>query len=243
MRYLLTLLVLSIGLSSMAQENSVGDVVGSVIDIESREYLYSAVVCLAAPGVKYLARTDFDGNFRINDVPIGLYSMHIRLYGDTLKDIQVEIIPDGITFLGEIEFRSTLNFIGCPTMPGYFYGLASETLPVKLISTELETVPITRHVSYLVPEYTTDVRTFSTGEIIVRGSREGDVLYLIDGVKTPNQSAIPLASIDEVRIYTNGIPAKYGDTMGGVVSIRTKSYFDLVRERESRHSGYVYRSW
>jgi hypothetical protein len=36
-------------------------------------------------------------------------------------------------------------------------------------------------------------------------------------------------------IYTGGIPAKYGDTMGGVVVLETKGYFDLLRERKYKN--------
>jgi hypothetical protein len=32
-------------------------------------------------------------------------------------------------------------------------------------------------------------------------------------------------------VYAGGIPAKYGDAMGGVIVLETKSYFDLYRER------------
>jgi hypothetical protein len=34
-------------------------------------------------------------------------------------------------------------------------------------------------------------------------------------------------------VYTGGLPAKYGDTLGGVVVMETKGYFDLYRQWEA----------
>jgi hypothetical protein len=35
-------------------------------------------------------------------------------------------------------------------------------------------------------------------------------------------------------VYSGAIPAKYGDTTGGVVVMETLSYFDLLREYNNR---------
>jgi outer membrane receptor protein involved in Fe transport len=34
-----------------------------------------------------------------------------------------------------------------------------------------------------------------------------------------------------VSIYTGGLPAKYGDTTGGVVAVETKTYFDFYNQK------------
>jgi hypothetical protein len=36
-----------------------------------------------------------------------------------------------------------------------------------------------------------------------------------------------------MQLYTGGLPAKYGDTLGGVVVMESKSYFDLYRAWQS----------
>ena len=83
----------------------------------------------------------------------------------------------------------------------------------------------------LVASMTSDVKVNDDGEMMFRGSRSGDMLYLIDGVKTGNVGPMPSCAIGNVTVYAGGIPAKYGDTMGGVIVLETKSYFDLYRER------------
>ena len=71
------------------------------------------------------------------------------------------------------------------------------------------------------------------GELVFRGARKGDMLYLMDGVKTTSIGNVPSSSIGRMMVYTGGLPAKYGDTLGGVVVMESKSYFDLYRKWEA----------
>lgn len=41
---------------------------------------------------------------------------------------------------------------------------------------------------------------------------------------------IPGLAIGAMKVYTGGVPAKYGDVNGGVIVVETKSYFDLSKE-------------
>ena len=58
----------------------------------------------------------------------------------------------------------------------------------------------------------------------IRGAREdGNASFIyIDGVKVRGSSAVTQAATAEVKVFTGGIPAKYGDASGGIVSITTK---------------------
>jgi outer membrane receptor protein involved in Fe transport len=78
-----------------------------------------------------------------------------------------------------------------------------------------------------------DVKVSEDGELMFRGSRKGDMIYMMDGIKSNAVSAIPSCAIGRVMVYTGGLPAKYGDTLGGVVIMETKSYFDLYRRWEA----------
>jgi outer membrane receptor protein involved in Fe transport len=58
----------------------------------------------------------------------------------------------------------------------------------------------------------------------IRGARDdgGASFIYIDGVKVRGSSAITQAATAEVKVFTGGIPAKYGDASGGIISITTK---------------------
>ena len=53
-------------------------------------------------------------------------------------------------------------------------------------------------------------------------------------MKADNISSIPGAALRGLEAYTGGIPAKYGDTTGGVVVLETKGYFDLYYAWKAR---------
>ncbi len=56
----------------------------------------------------------------------------------------------------------------------------------------------------------------------IRGGRDNATAYYIDGVKVMGVPNIPTESIERIRVYTGGIPARYGDVTCGVVEIETK---------------------
>jgi len=58
----------------------------------------------------------------------------------------------------------------------------------------------------------------------IRGSRTGATRLMVDGNYVDDFNSIPNSAIQEMQVLTGGIPAKYGDTTGGVVIITTKSY-------------------
>ena len=93
---------------------------------------------------------------------------------------------------------------------------------------DIEHSPYMRDPKALIEKMNSDVQIEEgTSDIIIRGSRPGDAIYYIDGVKTANMSSVPGVAIGGLEAYTGGIPAKYGDTTGGVIVLETKSYFDL----------------
>ncbi|MFN6075408.1 MAG: hypothetical protein ACK46Y_07555, partial [Fluviicola sp.] len=86
----------------------------------------------------------------------------------------------------------------------------------------------------MIANTSSDVKKSDDGELVFRGARKGDVIMYLDGVKMTEIQNVPSASIGYVMVYSGAIPAKYGDTNGGVVVMETLSYFDLLREYESR---------
>ena len=68
-------------------------------------------------------------------------------------------------------------------------------------------------------------------DVMIRGSRPTSTQFITDGVKSlTGDIGIPGQAIGSVKVYTSGIPARYGDVTGGVIVVETKSYFDLAQE-------------
>lgn len=74
----------------------------------------------------------------------------------------------------------------------------------------------------------------SFDEIHIRGSRDATDAYYLDGIRISNPDAIPKSFIGNVNVYSNGIPANYGDLTGGVISIESIQQHSLASERISK---------
>jgi hypothetical protein len=80
-----------------------------------------------------------------------------------------------------------------------------------------------------------EVRMSDDGELMFRGARKGDMIYVLDGIKSNEVFNVPSCAIGKMMVYTGGLPAKYGDTLGGAIILETKSYFDLYRSYQQQY--------
>ena len=59
-------------------------------------------------------------------------------------------------------------------------------------------------------------------ELNVRGQRQEGTQFIVDGIKINGSMSIPQNAIEQVEIISGGLPAMYGDNIGGVVIVTTK---------------------
>ncbi len=62
----------------------------------------------------------------------------------------------------------------------------------------------------------------------VGGGRDNGLVVFVDGVKMTGSAGLPPNQIQQLEIYTSGVPAKYGDANAGVMSIVTKGPSDKL---------------
>jgi hypothetical protein len=217
-------------------QGAMGEVVGTVLAAKDSSIVYGARVQTESNGTFYRAKTDLDGRFRISGIPAGQYLFSIILGTDTLRDILADVPIEGIENIGNryLGKSSTMmddvDVIWVKDQMHLKYGVASE---VKISAEDVKRSPVKFNVKAMIAAATTDVRMTDDGELVFRGARKGDMIYMIDGVKTSSVANIPSAAIGGMMIYSGGIPAKYGDTTGGVVIMESKGYFDLYRAWEA----------
>ena len=217
-------------------QGNLGEVIGTVVDAKNNNPVYDAVAFIETSGTKYQVRTDYDGRFRISGIPAGTYFLNIRQYEDTMKNIIVEVPMDGFFQAGIIKFQSSVIGLAAVDFVYEKDGLrmVDGNLPVRtLTAKEIDKSPLKFDVKGLIASMSSEIRLADDGSLAFRGARKNDMLYLVDGVKTSKIGSIPGCSIGRMMVYTGGLPAKYGDTMGGVVVMESKSYFDLYRQWEA----------
>ncbi|MFM6934205.1 MAG: carboxypeptidase-like regulatory domain-containing protein [Flavobacteriales bacterium] len=208
-----------------------GDIIGKVMNFNDDKPLANARAIVEDQDKKYVATTGEDGRFRIPSVPVGKYTMYIVYKTDSLKDILVDVPIEAYCNLGTI----LMNTNAVQTMRAVPVGngrirLVHGELPIKeLTSKDLVHNANKFDIKTLATSMSSEIKVDDDGQLMFRGARKGDMIYILDGVKSNEVYSVPSCSINRMMVYTGGLPAKYGDTLGGAIVVETKGYFDLYR--------------
>ncbi|MDR0800931.1 carboxypeptidase-like regulatory domain-containing protein [Fluviicola sp.] len=216
-------------------QNTFGDIIGTFVTPDKKEGVFGAYVITTRGDQVFKAITDEEGRFRISAVPAGSYKIYFIADGDTTYAPQsVEVSPDGFGNTGIVAQASAQILPGVDVVAP-IYRLTTGVAPeVKLTAKDIKHMSIKFDAKKMVSAISSDVKLSDDGELIFRGARKGDVINYIDGVKMNDVQNVPSAALGYIMVYSGAIPAKYGDTTGGVVVMETLSYFDLLREYNNR---------
>lgn len=230
-----TALAAFVALCTTAQ--SFGEIHGKVVDTKGKPV--PGAIVMASNGIDQMGlATGEDGKFRLNPLKPGSYDVLVIMMGmDSVKLKGMVVNMDLITFAPNIVMREATLMTGT-------IELKYDRNPLirkdgdhvqTILAEDLKHRPTTHggKISSIVASMSSDFKpAVDGGGMSVRGSREGGVLYFIDGVKVRNSEvAVPASGISSVSVYSGGIPAKYGDTTGGVVIVNTKSYTEDYYEK------------
>lgn len=232
LRFLIVLFITAVSSQALAQGTS-GSIQGTVVDSKN-EPLINAVIEAVQGGIsKGGAVTDFDGNFVIKPLAAGRYDLKVRSLGykETIT-AGVIVSPDKATEV-KTKMQPTDNTLDEIVVIDYKIPLidkfASGGTTVKT-SQELEAMP-TRNTTSMVATSAGAYSQTDGGAVSMTGARTDGTLYIIDGMQVYGSRGInlPAGAIDQMQVITSGVPAKYGDAIGGVVTITTKGVSDKIR--------------
>jgi hypothetical protein len=234
MRTIITSALLAIISTGAFGQNTFGDIIGTLIDPNNKQGIYGATVMTTRGDEVYREQTDPDGRFRISAVPAGVYQVLFLYNNDTVyAPNDVEVAPNGYGDVGKVEFTKQLKELVVRAGIVLEKGEAPVT---KLSGKDIKFSPDKFNIKGMVVASNPEVRQTEDGSLVFRGARKGDLVYYIDGVKMNDVFNPPSSAINYIMVYSGAIPAKYGDTNGGVIVLETKSYFDMLREYNSRMS-------
>jgi len=237
----LLLLALMFSAAPLLAQETTGQISGRILDNQGLPVPGATVTVTGPQGTKTIA-SDADGRFSVPFLTPGSYSVRAELQGFKAfeqKDIRVVLgqtvdIPIAMQIGGVTEL---VNVTGAASV----IDTTSTTAGAVLSSELLENVPVGRRLAdalYLAP----GVSSSSTAGHMnpsVSGGSGLDNLYVIDGVNVTSTgygglgsysttfgslgNATPFDFIQEVQVKTAGYDAQFGQSMGGVVNVVTKS--------------------
>lgn len=227
MRKLIIAALLMTGYSSSAQV-ALGEIQGYLVEKATKDPVPLTHVFIQDLDKVYQVLSDEEGMFRISAIPAGTYTLQIRYEGDTIKVDPVQIKMNSLTQLGKVELAPVQQLGTVYITPGV--RLIDGDLPIpQLTGDEIAKSVAKFDPKGLITSMSSEVRIADDGSLVFRGARKGDMIYMVDGIKANDVVNVPSSAIGSMMVYTGALPAKYGDTLGGVVIVETKSYFDLYR--------------
>jgi len=239
----LALLLLS---ASLAWSSTVGTLTGQVTDAESGEPMIGVNVML--PDLQLGTASDFDGDYYIQNIPVGLHTVVVQFIGKkkvTYNDVRV--IMDQTT---RINFALENEII-----EGEEVIVTSDRPLVERDVTVKKMVRTAEEIQNLPARNMTEMLTLQSGiiqiksaeygipgfedrgieEIHVRGGRSGEIGYTIDGMYIENPiyggigkgTRLNTHAVQEFIVQTGVFSAEYGDAMSSIVNNITATGGDV----------------
>lgn len=215
--YTLFILSLLVSLVAIAQN---GDIRGEVQ--EKGEALSGALVELKKDNVRVkIVVVSPDGAFIFSSIPSGNYELLVTYTG--FKDYKEDIyLQSGQSLYKTIEMISATSKVGVVKIFGTKLDEESPTVP------DVQSGPYN---SGLDAAATDASLTKRGGKLQAGMARPEQLAILKDGVTQLGPTIPTIFNLGQVKVVTVGVPAMYGDFLGGAIEFTSKSILDTAAQR------------
>ena len=221
-KLLAVIALLGISNYSIAQSQS-GTLKGTITEFDTGESVPMANIVIELNGtVVDGAVADFDGKYTIKPIDPGRYTVKVSFIGFATKEIRDVLVSSSkITFINA-GLKIESDVLGEVELVEYVVPLIDPDKTGKTLTKEAITALPTRDVQSVAAQTAGIYQEDEGGALNVRGARSDATFFYIDGVKVRASNKLPQSSIEQMTVITGGLPASYGDAMGGVISITTR---------------------
>jgi hypothetical protein len=227
----------------LAAQQSYGEIRG-ILKNDLKEMVPFATVKIMQGGALIGGtQSDIEGNYHFKPLEPGKYDVVVMEAGHKAKQISgVKVIPNEPTYLN-IKLQSntlgTVEVVGTIQKEDYTQSGCNTSMfsMVSLDATELMQNASFDHANLMtaVTAVSSDVIETPDGGYHFRGSRSDANAVYMDGVKLLDMGGVPGLSIENMTVFSGGVPAMYGDVTVGVIVVTSKSYFSGIREKNMRN--------
>jgi hypothetical protein len=224
------LLVLTFCSTPLLSQKITGSLEGTVVLKEDNSSLSNVNVTIESPNLmgKQIATSNKNGNYRFPSLPPGVYKVTVEFQGlGTIIREGIVIRVGGTTTLifamEAAEIKESILIVGKSPV----VDIKKSGLSTNITSEALQAIPMARNYLQII-QLAPGVNTTSSNPS-VHGESSQNNQYLIDGVDTTDPvdgtsgTSYNFDNIDEIEFETAGYKAEYGQVMGAVINIVTKS--------------------
>lgn len=196
---------------------------GTVTDADTGEGIIIGTVALYKNDVLVTGtETDFDGNFFFSDMDPGTYDIEVSYVGYQTQKLQGIIVNAGKVNRVDVKLTAgeLMETIEIVDYKAPLIEIDNTTTGATVTAEKIRSLPI-KNVNAIAAT-SAGVAT-TNGGLAIRGSRPNATVYYIDGIRVSGGgNLIPQSEIEQLQVITGGVEAKYGDLVGGAISITSK---------------------
>lgn len=204
---------------------STGEIKGVITDQKTKEVVEYAAIQILQNGQPIDGTySDDKGEYWMQGIPSGKYTVMFKAQGYAPAYRDVSIKTGQITF-ESIELQSSALILDTFEFNGNQEGLKIRIGENPIIS-EFDHEKIMKYTDLTGTGIValTPISLVRDGKYGTFGGSRQEATIFIDGVKVRNGLAIiPRGGVESVNVYYGGIPAKFGDVVGGVIEITMRN--------------------
>ncbi len=239
--------------ANVSAQTDKGIISGVLVDKQTGDPLISATIMLK--GTKLGARTKIDGSFRINNVPVGVYTLELSYIGYTKSEIEnVKAAPGEVTkieaTLSSQAIQKDEVTVTAKAVKETGAALLKERQKAEAVSDAIGAEEIARGGAGDAADAikkVTGATTVGGKHVYIRGLGERYSSTQLNGANLPSADPdkksvhldlFPSDMIENITTIKTATPDKPGDFTGGTVDIRTKSFPDKFKASISLSGDY-----
>ncbi len=222
---LIALFFIGVGSTVFAQT---GGIKGIITDAETGETLIGVNVLIS--GTSFGAATGLDGDYEIDDIRAGEYTVRITYIGyETVLLTAIKVEEGEFTELN-YKLKSKVLTSGEEIVvigERPIFDVEKSTTSSTISRKDIEAAPV-RKVEDAVSLQSGVIKD-PTG-LYIKGGRAYETGYVVDGVSAQDPLAgtgfgldLGANSFSNIEVITGGVGAEYGDVTSGVVSVKTRN--------------------
>ncbi|MBL7765338.1 MAG: TonB-dependent receptor [Chitinophagaceae bacterium] len=212
---------------ALGQASNAGEIYGRVTDEAKKGLDFATVRAFQGGVLKGGSNTDENGNFKIKPLSPGRYDIIVSYAGYVGQELKGVIVGNDQRvqqdFVLEKKTATTKKDVVVST---YRIKLIDASDPGKkaMSKEQIKQTPSVSTGDFASMQAGVYQRKAGDAGLSVGGDRGSGTLYMIDGmmIRGGRNVNLPVGSIDQLNLISNGMSAQYGNATGGIVGITTR---------------------
>lgn len=236
MKYTMSIVLFFIAFLIAQDKGKLGSIHGQLIDGTTNQPLIGANVVIVEKS-NFGAVIDVHGNFSMNNIPVGEYSLRATMIGYQQVVLTNVVVSTGRSTKIKIRMNEEAVQVGIVEVKADYFSAEGSISPISTIGlngAEVKRSPGSAQDMQRIVQNLPSVANSNdqSNELLVRGGSPDENLTVMDHIEIPTTNHYPnqfnsggpinmvnVDLIEDIRFSTGGFPASFGDKLSSVMDI------------------------